>query len=204
MSVAGFSCWDIFFVVLGAYFILRGLCRGFVGEVIALVGFLASFYCAFQFSGAFGRFIAGTMGINPYAAQAIAGVVIWLTIAMAASVVRMVLRGIIKAVSLGGIDKLLECTNFDPSVVMSRRRIAHPGATESVVMDRHENARYLGIVGGFYNLTPARATMLKAIPLVEEHDGALWWSKRSFQPAVLNMRLELGADGFRPLPAQEK
>ena len=103
-----------------------------------------------------------------------------------------------------GIDKLLECTNFDPSVVMSRRRIAHPGATESVVMDRHENARYLGIVGGFYNLTPARATMLKAIPLVEEHDGVLWWSKRSFQPAVLNMRLELGADGFRPLPAQEK
>lgn len=107
MSVAGFSCWDIFFVVLGAYFILRGLCRGFVGEVIALVGFIASFYCAFQFSGAFGRFIAGTMGINPYAAQAIAGVVIWLTIAMAASVVRMVLRGIIRAVSLGGIDKLL-------------------------------------------------------------------------------------------------
>lgn len=107
MSIAGFSCWDIFFVVLGAYFILRGLCRGFVGEVIALVGFLASFYCAFQFSGAFGRFIAGTMGINPYAAQAIAGVVIWLTIAMAASVVRMVLRGIIRAISLGGIDKLL-------------------------------------------------------------------------------------------------
>lgn len=107
MSVAGFSCWDIFFVVLGVYFVVRGLFRGLVGEVIALVGFLASFYCAFRFSGQFGRFIEGTAGINPYAAQAVAGVVIWLTITMAASVVRMVMKGLIRAASLGGIDKLL-------------------------------------------------------------------------------------------------
>lgn len=107
MSVAGFSCWDIFFAVLGVYFVVRGLFRGLVGEVIALVGFLASFYCAFRFSGQFGRFIEGTAGINPYAAQAVAGVVIWLTITMAASVVRMVMKGLIRAASLGGIDKLL-------------------------------------------------------------------------------------------------
>lgn len=107
MSLAGFSCWDIFFVVLGVYFVVRGLCRGFVGEVIALAGFLASFYCAFRFSGPFGRLIEGTAGINPYAAQAVAGVVIWLTVTMAASVVRMVMKGLIRAASLGGIDKLL-------------------------------------------------------------------------------------------------
>lgn len=107
MSIAGFSCWDIFFAVLGLYFVVRGLFRGLVGEVIALAGFLASFYCAFRFSGQFGRFIEATAGINPYAAQAVAGVVIWLTITMAASVVRMVAKGVIRAASLGGIDKLL-------------------------------------------------------------------------------------------------
>ncbi len=107
MSLAGFSCWDIFFVVLGCYFVVRGLFRGFVGEVITLVGFLASFYFSFQYSGAFGRFIASAAGINPYAAQAVGGVVIWLTITMAASVVRMIMKGIIGAASLGGIDKLM-------------------------------------------------------------------------------------------------
>ncbi len=107
MTVAGFSCWDIFFAILALYFIVRGLFRGFVGEVVALAGFLASFYFSFQYSGALGRFIAETTGINGYAAQAVAGVVIWLSISMLAAVARMVLKSVIRAVSLGGIDKLL-------------------------------------------------------------------------------------------------
>ena len=41
MKVLGFGCWDIFFIVLAAYFIVRGVFRGFVGEVITLAGFIA-------------------------------------------------------------------------------------------------------------------------------------------------------------------
>ena len=108
------------------------------------------------------------------------------------------------AQSRTGLDKLLECGAFDASVVLSRRRIAHPGRVETMVMDRHENARFVAIVGGFYNMNPARAAMVKAIPLVAERDGTFWWSKRTFQPAVLNMHVELGADGLKSLPSQEE
>lgn len=107
MSLAGFSLWDIFFFILALYFVTRGLFRGFVGEVIALVGFFASFYFSFNYSGAFGRVIERLSGVNGYVAQAVAGVVIWLAIAMLASVVRMIAKSILRAVSLGGIDKLL-------------------------------------------------------------------------------------------------
>ena len=107
MSVAGFSLWDIFFFIVALYFVVRGLFRGFVGEVIALVGFLASFYFSFHYSGAFGRFIESAAGINGYAAQAVAGVVIWLSISLLAAVIRMIVKSIIRAISLGGIDKLL-------------------------------------------------------------------------------------------------
>ena len=51
MSLSGWNYWDIFFIILGCYFIIRGSFRGFVGEVITLVGFLASFYLSFHYSG---------------------------------------------------------------------------------------------------------------------------------------------------------
>ena len=108
------------------------------------------------------------------------------------------------AQSKTGMDRLLECKDFDASVVLSRRRIAHPGKQETVVMDRHEKARFVAVVGGFYTMIPARSALLSAIPLVEERDGTFWWSERKFQPAVLNMRIELGADGLKPLPSQDK
>lgn len=107
MSVAGFSYWDIFFAVLGLYFVVRGLFRGFVGEVVSLAGFIAAFYFSFHYSKGFGGFIESAAGVNPYVAQAVAGVVIWLSVSMLASVVRMVLKSVIRAVSLGGLDKLL-------------------------------------------------------------------------------------------------
>ncbi len=107
MSIVGFNCWDIFFAILALYFVVRGIFRGFVGEVVALAGFIAAFYFSFHYSKAFGAFIESAAGINPYAAQAVAGVVIWLSISMLAAVVRMILKSVIGAASLGGVDKLL-------------------------------------------------------------------------------------------------
>ena len=74
MSLSGWNYWDIFFIILGCYFIIRGSFRGFVGEVITLVGFLASFYLSFHYSGGIGRFLSVTMGLNAYMAQAAAAV----------------------------------------------------------------------------------------------------------------------------------
>lgn len=107
MSFLGWSWWDIFFAVLGCYFVVRGVFRGFVGEVITLAGFLAAFYLSFHYSGAFGRFLEITAGLNPYVAQAVAGVVIWLSVTMLAAVLRMIMKGLIGVASLGGLDKIL-------------------------------------------------------------------------------------------------
>ena len=62
MKVLGFGCWDIFFIVLAAYFIVRGVFRGFVGEVITLAGFIASFYLSFHYSGELGHIVASSAG----------------------------------------------------------------------------------------------------------------------------------------------
>ena len=107
MSLSGWNYWDIFFIILGCYFIIRGSFRGFVGEVITLVGFLASFYLSFHYSGGIGRFLSVTMGLNAYMAQAAAAVLIWLSVTLIAAMLRMILKSLIGAASLGGIDKLL-------------------------------------------------------------------------------------------------
>ena len=107
MSLSGWNYWDIFFIILGCYFIIRGSFRGFVGEVITLVGFLASFYLSFHYSGGLGRFLSVTMGLNAYMAQAAAAVLIWLSVTLIAAMLRMILKSLIGAASLGGIDKLL-------------------------------------------------------------------------------------------------
>ncbi len=107
MSLSGWNYWDIFFIILGCYFIIRGSFRGFVGEVIMLVGFLASFYLSFHYSGGIGRFLSVTMGLNAYMAQAAAAVLIWLSVTLIAAMLRMILKSLIGAASLGGIDKLL-------------------------------------------------------------------------------------------------
>lgn len=107
MSLSGWNYWDIFFIILGCYFIIRGSFRGFVGEVITLVGFLASFYLSFHYSGGIGRFLSVTMGLNSYMAQAAAAVLIWLSVTLIAAMLRMILKSLVGAASLGGIDKLL-------------------------------------------------------------------------------------------------
>jgi uncharacterized membrane protein required for colicin V production len=107
VSLSGWNYWDIFFIILGCYFIIRGSFRGFVGEVITLVGFLASFYLSFHYSGGIGRFLSVTMGLNAYMAQAAAAVLIWLSVTLIAAMLRMILKSLIGAASLGGIDKLL-------------------------------------------------------------------------------------------------
>lgn len=107
MDLAGWYLTDIILTVLGCYFVIRGCFRGFVGEVITLVGFFLSFYLSFKFSGKFGLAISALSGINPSASQLIAIVLVWFLIALAVAFVRKVMRGLISAASLGGFDRIL-------------------------------------------------------------------------------------------------
>lgn len=57
---------DIFFLILACYFVIKGCFRGFVGEILTLVGFLVSIYVSFKFSGTIGNMLERSTGINIY------------------------------------------------------------------------------------------------------------------------------------------
>lgn len=107
MNLIGWHPIDIFFILLGCYFIIRGCFRGFVGEVINLVGFFCSIYVSFKFSGKFGNVISAFTGINESVSQLVAIVLVWIVISIIVAVIRKIIKGLISAISLSGIDKLL-------------------------------------------------------------------------------------------------
>jgi type VI secretion system VasD/TssJ family lipoprotein len=51
-----------------------------------------------------------------------------------------------------GLQKLLECTRFDPSVVHTRSLVIQPGQEISESLDRPDGARFVNIAAGYYNM----------------------------------------------------
>lgn len=98
---------DIFFILLGCYFVIRGCFRGFIGEVLTLVGLFCSVYFSFKFSGKIGGIISSFTGINESVSQIAAIILVWLAIAIIVAVIRKIMRGFLVATSLSGIDRLL-------------------------------------------------------------------------------------------------
>lgn len=105
-----FSAWhalDLFFLILGCYFVIRGCFRGFVAEVLTLMGFLCSMYFSFKLSAPVGAFLVSLFDIAPYAAKILAVIIVWLAITLLTAIVRSALKGVISAVHLGSVDKML-------------------------------------------------------------------------------------------------
>ena len=107
MDFAGWHVLDIFFIIIGCYFVVRGCFRGFVGEMLTLCGFFLSFYVSFKFSGRIASAIADVAGFNHAVAQIAAIISIWLVIAIIVAVLRHAMQGILSAISLGGMDTIL-------------------------------------------------------------------------------------------------
>lgn len=107
MNLVGWHLIDIFFILLGCYFVIRGCFRGFVGEVITLVGFFCSIYVSFKFSGRFGDVISSFTGIKESVSQLVAIILVWLVISIIVAAIRKIMKGLLSAISLSGIDRLL-------------------------------------------------------------------------------------------------
>jgi len=101
------SALDIFFIVLGCYFVIRGCMRGFVGEILTFAGFILGGYLSFRLSGPLGNTLAHSINTNKYAAQLLAIVIVWLGFSLLVAVLRRAMRGILRAVHLGGVDRVL-------------------------------------------------------------------------------------------------
>ena len=107
MNLVGWHLIDIFFILLGCYFVIRGCFRGFVGEVLTLVGFFLSIYVSFKFSGKFGYVISAFTGINESVSQLAAIILVWVFISIIVAVIRTMVKSLLSAISLSGIDRLL-------------------------------------------------------------------------------------------------
>jgi predicted component of type VI protein secretion system len=91
----------------------------------------------------------------------------------------------------GGIQQLLECKRFDKSVSSTDKVIVHPGDEETIVYDRAEDARFVGVAAGYYELWPEHVTRLVVVPVKVEVTGR-FIRKKTAMPDKLELGLYLG------------
>ncbi len=87
-----------------------------------------------------------------------------------------------------GLLKLLECDRFDESVSSTDHFVIHPGEEDRVIYDRAEDARFVGVVAGYYRLWPKHATRLLLVPVKVEESGR-FIKKKTAVPAPLSVNL---------------
>lgn len=90
-----------------------------------------------------------------------------------------------------GLRQLLEARDSDPSVMATRKVYIEPGETKTLVLDRAEKARWVGLVAGYYALDPGKVTALFEIPHSVETHGFIS-RKRVARVEPLEVNLVLG------------
>jgi len=100
-----------------------------------------------------------------------------------------------------GLYKLLDCKLFDQGVAVSKRLIVNPGEKTTLVLDRAENAKYLAVVAGYYDIEKERITRLVEIPVVIEEKGFFSKEKKK-KPGLLDIVLSLGPQQINKIEGQ--
>lgn len=80
------------------------------------------------------------------------------------------------AASAAGAEKLLDQgADADPSVVGFDRIVLQPGEKRTVYLNRAAHAQYLGLVAGYFKITPGQDVVIFNIPIVAKPVG--WVTK---------------------------
>jgi len=78
------------------------------------------------------------------------------------------------AKTIDGVLSMLQCEKgFDDSAVTFQKMIIQPGDDIAQPMARAEKATAVGIVAGYYELDPLRATRMFTYPVIERDTGIL-------------------------------
>ena len=100
--------FDIAAAVVLAFFAVRGLLRGFSGEVLGLVGFLASVFCAWTFARpAAGFLLKYFPSLDPTLAALACGVLIFIAVSLIFAFLDEMLSLLVKAANLSVFDHVL-------------------------------------------------------------------------------------------------
>lgn len=106
-------------------------------------------------------------------------------------------RDFLKAAeSSSGLRRLLTAEQIDSAYIAKERLLILPGKVQKLTLDRVDGARYVGIVLGYSNLEQAQ--IFRLIPIVTLNKSAkpIVIDNR---PALLHLKLSLGANGIRSL-----
>ena len=90
-----------------------------------------------------------------------------------------------------GLRQLLEAKGKDPTFMATHKVYIEPGDTKTLVLDRAEKARWVGVVAGYYALEPGKVTALFEIPHSVETHGLIR-RKRVAKVEPLEVTLVLG------------
>ncbi|MBF0527904.1 MAG: type VI secretion lipoprotein TssJ [Deltaproteobacteria bacterium] len=100
------------------------------------------------------------------------------------------------AKSKDGVVKLLGCQKFSDTVASVQRVVMQPGEVRTIMLDRAEKAKYVGLAAGYFNLIPDKATRLLPFPVDVATEG--WIFKDKYQlPGKLDVQIFLGSDEIR-------
>jgi type VI secretion system VasD/TssJ family lipoprotein len=100
-----------------------------------------------------------------------------------------------------GLQELLECQVFDPSMVASTRIIVNPGQDINMKLDRAEGTQFVALVAGYYTVDKNKIVRLYQIPALPKK--YLFWRGKTLKPNPISITLILGAsqlDDPQPIP----
>jgi hypothetical protein len=64
-----------------------------------------------------------------------------------------------------GLNKLLECGRFDPSVTYAKKLIVQPGQDIYEAMEKADDSKYVALIAGFYNFQKRQAIKVITLPM---------------------------------------
>ena len=96
---------DVFILLLGSYFIIRGIFRGFSGEVFSLISIFGGFYCALSFYPPIADLLTKYLGINTLASSAFSMLLIFMLIFAVFTWIDKGIKKFLKGTRMSWIDK---------------------------------------------------------------------------------------------------
>src|SRR5436309_4455933 len=100
------TLFDVVVVAVVVLSSLLALMRGFIREVIALAAWIAGLVLAFTFAGPLAAQFESSRS-SPVLAQVLAFAAIFVGVLIAGGIIAAVVSGAIRAIGLGGLDKVL-------------------------------------------------------------------------------------------------
>ncbi len=91
-----------------------------------------------------------------------------------------------------GVQLLLTTGKLPAGVLHTDRYVINPGERHVLSMDRVQDARYVGLIAGYYEFNPAQVARLFRVPLNMKSSGLIA-KDYTAEPAVLALRLALGS-----------